>query len=414
MSNFSQPRRAMTSYSHRMHPERMFTETGLISEAKNFLNGKNLFDGNLMENKLFAYQSIQYCKDIDVSQEQDDLNIDIDDELDNPSDYASTMKETNQLHARSRRFRSTGFDNYEDNEPNRAQTVKTQSMRTTKYKIKSLRTTGKGKSSGMVKFGSSKILRKKMGKINKNISKLHGKSLSNWSKNDLNKKFLLNGSNFRDNYNRSTHTLFDQMKTQQYSAYNGKPQFNGVMAGSPYTDNNLGLQLKSKVFSSKSSIDIGKGKTIPQKGFNLNTVQAINQALNKDQKMSYLLNRQNKYVKTNTTCSNGGRSNRVHRKNNPFSKDFGFNTQTKLKIGEVKRPQTSAVNHSRDMYDPLTRARQNKTSAEKGYKHPRNCNKSQTISGFAHLGRIFAPNFSNEYQKAISANSNHFRRAKGM
>lgn len=56
--NFSHHPRTLTSYSQNRRPERMFTESGLIHEAKNFLNGKNLFDGNLLENKQFAFYSI--------------------------------------------------------------------------------------------------------------------------------------------------------------------------------------------------------------------------------------------------------------------------------------------------------------------------------------------------------------------
>lgn len=126
--------------------------------------------------------------------------------------------------------------------------------------------------------------------------------------------------------------------------------------------------------------------------------------------------------------------------NNPFNKNFGFTTQSKLRNHELKRPQTSAVNHSRDLYDPLTRCRKNQTNAskytidfpvifklicsnlfqiatltsEQSSHIPRKCNKSQTISAFNHLGRINAPNFSKEYQKAYNKNGGAFKRSKGM
>lgn len=111
--------------------------------------------------------------------------------------------------------------------------------------------------------------------------------------------------------------------------------------------------------------------------------------------------------------NSGGKTSRETPIFNPFQKDFGFNTQSKLRNHESKRPQTSAVNHSRDLYDPLTRGRINQTSSRERNTMQK-YNKSQTISAFQHLGRIQAPNFSKEYQKALHKNSNAFKRAKGM
>lgn len=162
-------------------------------------------------------------------------------------------------------------------------------------------------------------------------------------------------------------------------------------------------------------MDLGKGKIISNGKMDLNTIQSVSNTLNKDQKVSYLHSLSNlKYSKNNPILNSGGKSSRVKRKNNPFKKEFGATTSSKLRNHEGKRPQTSAVNHSRDMYDPLTRSRTNKTSGGKNGNYPSTYNKSQTISGFAHLGRIYAPNFSNEYQKAYKGNNNGFRRPKGM
>lgn len=59
----------------------MFTEGNLIHDAKNFLLGKNLYNGNLLENKDFAYISIQDKTNNQVSQEHIAMNIDIDDNV---------------------------------------------------------------------------------------------------------------------------------------------------------------------------------------------------------------------------------------------------------------------------------------------------------------------------------------------
>lgn len=139
-SYYSQPRRAVTCYKKSRKPQRMFTEGGLLHEAKNFLNGKNLFDGNLRENKQYAYESIQYCKNIDVSQEKDDLNIDIDDELDTHNDDASTVIIEQMRDTGSKRFRSTGFGMNENHESiSQARTANGGQLKKTKYKIRSLK-----------------------------------------------------------------------------------------------------------------------------------------------------------------------------------------------------------------------------------------------------------------------------------
>lgn len=59
----------------------MYTESSLIHDAKNFLNGKNLFNGNLLENKEFAYMSIRDRTNHQVSQEHIAMNIAIDDDV---------------------------------------------------------------------------------------------------------------------------------------------------------------------------------------------------------------------------------------------------------------------------------------------------------------------------------------------
>ena len=104
-----------------------------------------------------------------------------------------------------------------------------------------------------------------------------------------------------------------------------------------------------------------------------------------------------------------GKDYKIKKGFNPFAKRFTLNTQSKLKIAEPKRPLTSAVNHTRDKYDTITRSRKNTSSrTTMGYT------KSQTISAFAHVGRVYAPNYSQEYQKAARAGSAAFNRSKGM
>jgi len=97
------------------------------------------------------------------------LNTHIDDELDTPNEFVPDMRASRMLNTRSRRFKSTGFENYydESNAPSRAQTANVKSMRSTKYMVKSLKQAGTMRAQSMIKFGSSKNIRKKMSKINK-------------------------------------------------------------------------------------------------------------------------------------------------------------------------------------------------------------------------------------------------------
>ena len=179
-------------------------------------------------------------------------------------------------------------------------------------------------------------------------------------------EFLPNGANFKDVYNRTTHTLFDHMKTQQIHSVKSKQKYGGAITGSPYTEVDHYASVRAKEFSSKSSVDLGKGKIMTTGNYDISTVNAINKALNNDQKFSYITNRQGKYARTNTIVNEaGGKSSRGVPPENPFKKDFGPYTQSKLRNHESKRPQTSSVNHSRDLYDPLTRTRENKTNASK-------------------------------------------------
>lgn len=390
----------------------MYTEGGLLREARQFLNNKCLFNSNLMENKQFAFESIQNSKFEDVGKQRDELNSDIDGEVESLGEVQDTI-DPRQLQTRSRRFRSTGFEFYgDDQSQGQARTINTSQMRKTKYKIRSLKSAQGGKS--VIKFGSTKNLRKKMGRITKSISKLHNQSQSNWSKKDLKAKYLPNGSNFKDIYNRSTHTLFDQVKTQQIIDKAGRSEYGGIITGSPYIQESTQVRPSFAQANQNITTTVVNGKVISNPVADKKNVHSVNQALNNDQKVSYLNSIKNlKYAKTDLVQKSGGKSSRVRSKNNLF-KDFGVTTKSKLRNHEGKRPQTSAVNHSRDLYDPLTRARVNKTSGGRKVNQRGGYNKSQTISGFAHLGRVYAPNFSREYQKAYGANSNGFRKSKGM
>lgn len=206
-------------------PCRMYTENGLFHEAKNFLNGKNLYDSNLLENKLFAFYSIQNCKDDEVSRDREQVINDIDYAVDGPSEYITNFQPTyapNQ--SRSNKFRSTGFSNYASNGniPSRSQTAGNGFGKKVKYRIKTMRSSSNFDEPMMITFGSTKNIKTKMSKIDQNINKLHVKRKSNWSKKDLNSKFLLNGGNFKESYKRSTHTLFDHLKTQQINDMKSK------------------------------------------------------------------------------------------------------------------------------------------------------------------------------------------------
>lgn len=254
--------------------------------------------------------------------------------------------------------------------------------------------------------------------INKSMGKLDRHTKHNWSKKDLKVKYLPNGSNFGDIYKRSTHTLFDHLKTQQSNEHLAKTTFDGMITGAPYESQSkarkeqhdtLSRLNPSLAYDDSTSLLI-KGNKRGMKMGDDKKMKSINYVLNSDQKIAYLNNRQVKYVRTNTINSNGtgGKAYKIKKSLNPFMKNFSYNTQSKLRDAESKRPKTSAINHTRDKYDPITRFRLNTTSA------PQNHPKSQTISAFTHIGRIYAPNFSKEYQRTISDNENAFRRPKGM
>lgn len=301
--------------------------------------------------------------------ERDNIITVIDDDLDAIAEYShlGSIPEAKLMsQSRSKRFRSTGFENQGQPMSSTYTNNIDPSNTGTKFRVKSMRCSSNFEDPQMITFGSTKNIRLKMTKIDKSMKKLHSKRKNNWSKKDLKVKYLPNGANFQDVYNRTTHTLFDHMKTQQLNSEKSKIKYNGAITGSPYTEVDAMVNLRPKAFSSKSSIDLGKGKII---GGDLTTINAINNALNNDQKFSYISNRQVKYARTNTIGNdNGHKSSRGMPNNNPFKKDFGFYTQTKLRNHESKRPQTSAVNHSRDLYDPLTRSRGNKSHASK-YSH---------------------------------------------
>jgi len=314
-------------------------------------------------------------------------------------------------------MRSTGSEYYMPTEysNNRCHTANSSFARSVKFKVKSMRNTKLKNDPKRITFGSSCKIRTKISKVDSNIEKLHSKSRSNWSKKDLKTKYLLNGTNFKVTYDRGNMEIFDQLKTQQINTTKAKKSYQGVITGSPYTENDNYPNITTRVLC-QSSATLDKNSN----GLNPSTLSqpviSFANTMNNDQKMSYLSNCKAKYKKTHTINKDnqGGKSSRVVHSSNPFTKDFGLNTQSKLRNHEKKRPQTSAVNHTRDMYDPLTRVRSNQTSVTKGHQGVRKSNKSQTISAFNHLGRIQAPNFSREYQKAYANNGNAFKRAKGM
>lgn len=135
-----------------------------------------------------------------------------------------------------------------------------------------------GKKETMFAFGSTKHIRTKMSKIDKNIDKLHSKRKANWSKKDLKVKYLLNGSNFKDIYKTSNQELFDQMKTQQYNTSKAKKTFAGVITGSPYVEGENFNGMRAKAISSRSSIDFGK-KIITSGSIIRNANQAANKGV---------------------------------------------------------------------------------------------------------------------------------------
>lgn len=389
----------------------MFTESSLLSDAKNFLNGKNLFNGNLLENKDFAFHSIACKTNHQISQEQIAMNVNIDDDLDTQHDYISSA-------AFSDRFSMNKSNAFK----NRAQTAQS-----AKFRTKRIRNSNSVEERNIVTFGSSKKIRTKIEKIDENINKLHMRTNSNWSKKDLNVNYLPNGSNFGETYRRTTQTLFDHLKNHQSNENLTQTRFDGVLTGAPYKSNhtskkanyealsslNPGFQINysSKDIISRKKCETANSSLIPN--FEL---KISNKILNSDQNMAYLNNRQVKYVTTKTINHIGGGQNyKIKSSLNPFKKNFGFNTQSKLRNTEQKRPLTSAVNHSRDNYDPVTRMRMNKTTnINSNERNKSSYHKSQTISAFEHIGRVYAPNFSKEYQKAYKDNQNTFRRPKGM
>lgn len=347
-----------------------------------------MYDGNLLENKQFAYNSIYHSRQNEISQDRENINTRIDDDLDTQNEYVTALQVTQYLaDGKANKFRSTGFANYGSSEAglSRSQTTKT------KFRVKSMLCSNQFDDPGIITFGSTKNIRIKMSNIDKSINKLHSKRKCNWSKKDLKTKYLTNGNNFRDAYNRSTNTLLDFMKTQQANKQKAK-----------------------KASTNNPSLIYPTGKIITTNGGDPNSISLITNALNIDQKLSYFQNREGKYAKTETISREKGGQTSRGPVSSTLGKDFNFNTESKLRIHELKRPQTSAVNHSRDKYDPITRSRVNQSSKTQNGGYYKMSNKSQTISAFAHLGRIQAPNFSKEYQKAYTKNQGSFKRGKGM
>lgn len=71
-------------------------------------------------------------------------------------------------------------------------------------------------------------------------------------------------------------------------------------------------------------------------------------------------------MRTDTIIPEGGqKSLDANLKSSPFHKNFNYNTQSKLRNAESKRPHSSMINHSKDSYDVITRMRSNKTAALK-------------------------------------------------
>ena len=264
-------------------------------------------------------------------------------------------------------------------------------------------------------------VRKKISNIEKNIDQLHSKSQVNWSKLDLKEKYLSNGSNFDNTYNRGTHTLFDYLKIKDVNNFNSQNHYNKVISGYPYEyvskehkfQKDSLYKLCPGAFGSKSSVDFSNRVANKNKD-SMKNLNQMTSMFNIDQKLIYSRKWKSKYSRTDTVTPEGGKKCPDANNSIPFHKNFNFNTQSKLRNAESKRPHTSMVNHSRDKYDALTRMRSNKTVAAEKVNAIQGCNKSQTISAFNHIGRIYAPNFSREYQKAYTSNQNQFNRPKGM
>jgi hypothetical protein len=133
-----------------------------------------------------------------------------------------------------------------------------------------------GNKGSMFTFGSTKLIRTKMGKIDKSIQKLHSKRKANWSKKDLKVKYLLNGGNFKDIYQTSNQELFNQMKTQQFNTTKAQKAFAGVITGSPYIEGETFNGIREKAISSRSSNDFGKKRIISSGSIIKNANQAPN------------------------------------------------------------------------------------------------------------------------------------------
>lgn len=157
-------RSAQTAYTSARPASRMYTERSLISEAGQFLNGKNLYDSNLCENKQYAYESLRRKSDQYVCKVQEDINVDIDDDVEEFNEYAAST---------SQRLMPTNLRNTESH---------MNSVNLTKYKAKVVNDANDYVEGSIITFGSNKKIRTKMSKIDKSLAKLHEASQTNWSK----------------------------------------------------------------------------------------------------------------------------------------------------------------------------------------------------------------------------------------
>ena len=224
--------------------------------------------------------------------------------------------------------------------------------------------------------------------------------------------------------------------------FNSKPHYEKIISGNPFEyiskDHKFQSDSLAKLcpgsFGSKSSADFSV-KVMNVNNDSSKNLNKITSILNVDQKLIYARKLKSKYIRTDTISPEGDQKwINVNLKSSPFHKNFNYNTQSKLRNAESKRPHSSMINHSKDNYDVITRMRSNKTAAPKNNNFVQGWNnKSQTISAFNHtlvrqldikvvskvfkfhcIGRIYAPNFSREYQKAYNTNQNQFKRPKGM
>lgn len=177
-----------------------------------------------------------------------------------------------------------------------------------KSKSKGFRNSGSVEDKDLVQFGSSKKIRTNMEKIEKSITKLHTKVKNNWSKKDLKDHYFLNGSNFGDTYKRSTHTLFDHLKTQQSNKHLAQTTFNGTITGAPYQHQSIIKKSHHETLSRlnpalaehESTRKLAKGTINGGPNTSDSALKSICTVLNTDQKLIYSSNRQSKYAKTNT------------------------------------------------------------------------------------------------------------------